>query len=60
MKPLALCFALIGMIAFTGILAGCPEEQGPAERLGEGIDDAAEELREAGEEARERARERDP
>jgi hypothetical protein len=53
MKLLAMTFALIGTLAFTGILIGC-EEPGPAERMGEGIDDAAEEMRDAVEDATDR------
>ncbi len=39
MKYLALTFALLGILAFSGALIGC-EDQGPAEEAGENIDDA--------------------
>lgn len=45
MKHLALILALLGTLAFTGMMVGC--EKGPAEKLGEDIDDAFEDAGDA-------------
>jgi hypothetical protein len=45
MKYLALTLALLGTMAFSGIMIGC--ERGPAERTGERIDDAVDDAGDA-------------
>lgn len=46
MKYLALVFALLGLLSFSGVMVGC-EEQGPAEEAGETLDEAADEAGDA-------------
>jgi hypothetical protein len=47
---------LIPLIGLLWLIAGC-DEQGPAERAGESIDEAAEQARESAENLRDRAEE---
>ena len=46
MRYLALIFAILGALAFSGIMVGC-ESDGPAERTGEQIDDAVDDAADA-------------
>ena len=50
MKYITLTLALIGTLAFSGLLVGC-EEEGPAERMGESMDEAGDEIRDGIEDA---------
>ena len=49
--------ASLGLVAMLAVLSGCEEEKGPAEKLGEAIDQSIEEAGDAVEEAVDKAEE---